>query len=112
MIDANFPEIIAFLVVAVGAVGRVKYIWAGNKIRRQESTKDASCKFFFVTHIIYWIMFIHNLNQLDWADMTFWFVGLFTTAYANLMAYKYSGHRGFDYFRYMFNSEEEGGLLL
>ncbi|GAH54642.1 unnamed protein product [marine sediment metagenome] len=37
----NFAEIIAFLVVAVGAVGRVKYIWAGNKIRRQESTKDA-----------------------------------------------------------------------
>lgn len=106
----NFPEIIAFLVVAVGAVGRVKYIWAGNKIRRQRSTKDASCKFFFVTHIIYWIMFIHNFNQLDWADMTFWFVGLFTTAYANLVAYKYSGHRGFDYFRYMFKSEEEGGL--
>ncbi|MCW4048548.1 MAG: hypothetical protein NWE89_02310 [Candidatus Bathyarchaeota archaeon] len=106
----NFPEIIAFLVVAVGAVGRVKYIWAGNKIRRQESTKDASCKFFFVTHIIYWIMFIHNFNQLDWADMIFWFVGLFTTAYANIMAYKYSGLRGLDYFRYMFKSEEEGGV--
>lgn len=107
----KFSEVIAILVVTVGAVGRVKYIWAGNKIRRQESTKDASCKFFFVTHIIYWIMFVHNFNQLDWADMAFWFVGLFTTAYANLMAYKYSGHRGFEYFRYMFNSEEEGGLL-
>jgi len=107
----NFSEVIAILVVAVGAVGRVKYIWAGNKIRRQRSTKDASCKFFFVTHIIYWIMFIHNFNQLDWADVTFWFVGLFTTAYANLVAYKYSGHRGFDYFRYMFASEEEGGVL-
>ncbi len=106
----NFPEVIAILVVAVGAVGRVKYVWAGNKIRRQESTKDASCKFFFVTHIIYWIMFVHNFNQLDWADMTFWFVGLFTTAYANLVAYKYSGYRGFDYFRYMFKSEEEGGI--
>ncbi len=106
----NFPEIIAFLVVAVGAVGRVKYIWAGNKIRRQESTKDASCKFFFVTHIIYWIMFIHNLNQLDWADVIFWFIGLFTTAYAVIMAYKYSGHRGLDYLRYMFRSEEEGGI--
>lgn len=107
----NFTQIIVFLVVAVGAVGRVKYIWAGNKIRRQKSTKDASCKFLFVTHIIYWIMFAHNLNQLDWADMIFWFIGLFTTAYANIIAYKYSGYRGFEYFRYMFTSEEEGGLL-
>lgn len=107
----NFADLIALLVIVVGAVGRVKYIWAGSKIRRQESTKDASCKFFFVTHIIYWIMFIHNFNQMDWPDMTFWFVGLFTTAYANIMAYKYSGHRGLDYFRYMFNSEEEGGWL-
>lgn len=106
----NFAEIIAFLVVTVGAVGRVKYIWAGNKIRRQESTKDASCKFLFVTHIIYWIMFAHNINQLDWADMTFWFIGLFTTAYANIVAYKYSGHHGLDYFHYMFRSEEEGGI--
>ncbi len=106
----KFPEIIAFLVVAVGAVGRVKYIWAGNKIRRQESTKDASCKFLFVTHIIYWIMFAHNLNQLDWADMIFWFIGLFTTAYANIIAYKYSRHRGLDYLHYMFGSEEEGGI--
>jgi len=106
----KFPELIAFLVVAVGAVGRVKYIWAGNKIRRQGSTKDASCKFLFVTHIIYWIMFAHNLNQLDWADMIFWFIGLFTTAYANIIAYKYSGHRGLDYLRYMFGSEEEGGI--
>jgi len=106
----NFPEIIAFLVVAVGAVGRIKYIWAGNKIRRQESTKDASCKFLFVTHIIYWIMFIHNLNQLDIADTIFWFIGLFTTLYANIIAYKYSGYRGLGYLRYMFGSEEEGGM--
>lgn len=106
----NFAEVVALLVVLVGAVGRIKYIWAGNKIRRQNSTKDASCKFFFVTHIIYWIMFVHNYNQLDWADMIFWFVGLFTTAYANIVAYKYSGYRGFEYFRYMFRSEEEGGL--
>lgn len=106
----NFVEIIAILVVLVGAIGRVKYIWAGNKIRRVKSTKDASCKFLFITHIIYWIMFAHNFNQSDMADMIFWFVGLFTTAYANIMAYRYSGHRGLDYFRYMFQSEEEGGI--
>lgn len=106
----NFSEIIAFLVVSVGAVGRIKYIWQGSKIKRAGSTKDVSCKFLFVTHIIYWIMFFHNLNQLDWADMIFWFVGLFTTAFANIMAYKYSGHRGFEYLRYMFKSEEEGGF--
>lgn len=106
----NFPEIIAFLVVAVGAVGRVKYIWQGSKIKRAGSTNDVSCKFLFVTHFIYWIMFAHNLNQLDWADMIFWFIGLFTTAYANIMAYRYSGHRGLDYLRYMFGSEEEGGI--
>ena len=107
----NFPELIAFLVVAVGAVGRVKYVWAGNKIRRQGSTRDASCKFLFVTHIIYWVMLVHNLNQLDWADTVFWFIGLFTTAYANVIAYKYSGHKGLNYFRYMFASEEEGGVF-
>lgn len=107
----NFVQIIAILVVAVGALGRVKYIWAGNKIRRQESTRDASCKFLFITHIIYWIMFMHNFNQTDLADMIFWFVGLFTTAYANLMAYKYSGHHGLGYFRYMFKSKEEGGIF-
>lgn len=107
----NFSEMVAFLVVAVGAVGRVKYIWQGSKIKRVGSTKDVSCKFLFVTHIIYWIMFLHNLNQSDFADMIFWFVGLFTTAYANIVAYKYSGYRGLDYFRYVFNSKEEGGLF-
>lgn len=106
----KFTEFVALLVVIVGAVGRVKYVWAGNKIRRAGSTRDASCKFLFVTHIIYWIMFVHNLNQLDWADMIFWFVGLFTTAYANIVAYKYSGYKGLEYVRYMFGSEEEGGV--
>lgn len=106
----NFEEFIIILVLVVGAVGRWKYVFAGNKIKRQKSIEGASCKFFFVTHIIYWIMFIHNFNQLDWADMIFWFVGLFTTAYANLIAYKYSGLRGLDYFRYMFRGKEEGGF--
>ncbi len=106
----NFADIVAGLVVAVGAVGRIKYIWAGNKIKRQQSTIDASCKFLFVTHIIYWIMFIHNLNQLDWPDMIFWFVGLFTTLYANIMAYRYSGYCGLSYLRYMFTDESEGGF--
>lgn len=106
----SFTEVIAILVVVVGAVGRVKYVWQGSKIKRAKSTKDVSCKFLFVTHIIYWIMFIHNFNQLDWADMIFWFVGLFTTAYANIMAYKYSGYHSWNYFRYMFRSKEEGGL--
>lgn len=105
----TFEEFIIILVLVVGAVGRWKYVFAGNKMRRQGSIDGVSCKFFLVTHIIYWIMFIHNFNQLDWADMIFWFVGLFTTAYANLMAYKYSGHRGLNYFRYMF-SKEEGGF--
>ncbi len=104
-------QILAFLVIAVGAVGRIKYWWAGNKIRRQKSTRDASCKFLFVTHIIYWIMFAWNFTQADLPDMIFWFIGLFTTAYANFMAYKYSGHKGLDYFRYMFRSKEEGGLF-
>lgn len=104
-------QILAFLVIAVGAVGRIKYIWSGNKIRRQKSTQDASCKFLFVTHIIYWIMFAWNYTQADLPDLIFWFVGLFTTAYANVMAYKYSGHKGLDYFRYMFRSQEEGGLF-
>lgn len=106
----NFKEITTTLVLLVGVVGRWKYVFAANKIRRQKSTKDASCKFLFVTHIIYWIMFAHNLNQLDWADMIFWFIGLFTTAYANVIAYRYSGHKGLDYIRYMF-SEEEGGIF-
>jgi len=91
-------------------MGRIKYIWVGNKIRRQESTRDASCKFLFVTHIIYWIMLAWNYSQSDLVDMIFWFIGLFTTAYANVIAYKYSGYRGLEYFRYMFRSEEEGGL--
>lgn len=107
----DYVTIVAILVLVVGAVGRIKYIWAGNKIRRAKSTKDASCKFLFITHIIYWIMFIHNFNQNDIADMIFWFVGLFTTFYANVMAYKYSGSKGWNYFKYMFRSEEEGGLL-
>ena len=107
----NFVQIVALLVVCVGAVGRIKYIWAGNKIRRQKSTRDASCKFLFVTHLIYWVMLVHNINQSDFADTLFWFIGLFTTAYANIMAYRYSGHRGLDYFRYMFASEDEGGIL-
>ena len=102
--------ILATLVLVVGAVGRVKYIWAGRKIKRNKSTKDASCKFLFVTHIIYWIMFAWNYSQSDMVDMIFWFVGLFTTAYANIMAYRYSGYRGLDYLRYMFASEEEGGF--
>lgn len=106
----KFEAVITVLVIVVGAVGRWKYVFAGNKIKRKRSTHDASCKFFFVTHIIYWIMLIHNFNQMDWADVIFWFVGLFTTAYANIMAYRYSGHRGLDYFRYMFRSEEEGGI--
>jgi len=105
----SYVAIIALLVLVVGAVGRVKYVWAGNKIKRQQSTKDASCKFLFITHIIYWIMFLHNINQADMADMIFWFVGLFTTAYANIMAYQYSGHHGLGYLRYMFRSEDEGG---
>lgn len=107
----NLESVLAILVVVVGAVGRVKYVWAGNKIRRQKSTRDASCKFLVITHMIYWIMFLHNYARLDVADTIFWFVGLFTTAYANIIAYKYSGHRGLDYLRYLFMSEEEGGLF-
>lgn len=106
----DLNTVLATLVILVGAIGRVKYIWAGNKIRRKESTVDASCKFLVVTHIIYWIMFAWNYNTSDLPDMIFWFIGLFTTAYANIMAYKYSGHKGLNYIRYMF-SEEEGGIF-
>ena len=107
----SFKEITTILVLLVGVTGRWKYVFAANKIRRQQSTRDASCKVYFVTHLIYWVMLIHNINQSDFADTLFWFIGLFTTAYANIMAYKYSGHRGLDYFRYMFASEDEGGIL-
>ncbi|MBA7656277.1 hypothetical protein ES703_64201 [subsurface metagenome] len=107
----KFAEIIAGLVLLIGVTSRVKYIWQGSKIRRMGSTRDTSCKFLFVSFIVYILMFIHNLQMLDWVDAVFWLVGIGTTLYANLMAYKYSGHHGFDYFRYMFNSEEEGGLL-
>lgn len=106
----SFGELVTALVITVGAISRIKYVWVGNKIRRQKSTRDASCKFLFITHIIYWIMLIHNINQVDLADAVFWFIGLFTTAYANIMAYRYSERRGLDYLRYMFRSEAEGGV--
>jgi len=103
-------KIIAFLVIIIGVTSRIKYIWAGGKIKRQKSTKDASCKFLFISFIVYVLMLIHNFQISDWVDAVFWLVGTGTTAYANLMAYKYSGHHGLDYFNYMFRSEEEGGI--
>ena len=106
----NLVEIIAFLVILVGTTSRIKYVWQGSKIRRACSTKDVSCKFLFISFIVYIIMFIHNFQTSDWVDAVFWFVGIGTTFYANLMAYKYSGHHGLDYFRYVFKSKEEGGL--
>lgn len=107
----TFAEIIAGLVLFIGVISRVKYIWQGSKIKRAGSTKDASCKFLFVSFIVYILMFIHNLQVVDWVDAIFWLVGIGTTFYANFMAYKHSGHRGFSYLRYMFRSKEEGGIL-
>ena len=106
----RFAEVIAGLVLLIGVTSRVKYVWQGAKIKRMGSTKDTSCKFLFVSFIVYIIMFTHNLQMLDWIDAVFWLVGIGTTLYANLMAYRYSGYRGWDYFRYMFASEEEGGF--
>jgi len=109
--QVNLSEIIALLVLLIGVTSRVKYVWQGSKIRRSESTRDASCKFLFVSFTVYVLMFIHNFQVSDWVDTLFWLVGIGTTAYANIMAYKYSGHRGLDYFRYLFQSKEEGGLF-
>lgn len=106
----NFEIFIALLVILVGVTSRIKYIWQGSKIRRVGSTKDVSCKFLFISFVVYVLMFIHNFQTSDWVDATFWLVGMGTTFYANVMAYKYSGHKGLSYLRYIFRSKEEGGV--
>lgn len=81
--------IFAFLMLTLGTFGRFKYVWQGNKVKRQESSEDVSRKFLLLTHIIYWIAFWHNIFIGDVVDTIFWSVGIITTAYANIMVYRY-----------------------
>lgn len=81
--------IFAFLMVTLGTLGRFKYVWQGNKVKRQNSSDDVSRKFLLLTHVIYWIAFCHNVLIGDKVDTIFWGVGIVTTAYANIMVYRY-----------------------
>lgn len=81
--------IFAFLMVTLGTLGRFKYVWQGNKVRRCKSSDEVSRKFLLLSHVIYWIAFGHNFFIGDKVDMVFWGVGLATTFYANVMVYKY-----------------------
>ena len=82
-------SIFAFLMVTAGTFGRFKYVWQGNKVRRQKSSDDVSRKFLLLTHVLYWIALGHNFFIGDVVDMVFWSVGIGTTLYANIMVYKY-----------------------
>lgn len=81
--------VFAFLMVTLGTLGRFKYVWQGNKVRRNKTSDDVSRKFLLLTHIIYWIAFWHNIFIGDTIDVIFWGVGIVTTFYANVMVYKY-----------------------
>ena len=81
--------VFAFLMVTLGTFGRFKYVWQGNKVRRNKTSDDVSRKFLLLTHIIYWIAFGHNIFIGDMVDVVFWGVGIITTLYANIMVYKY-----------------------
>lgn len=95
-----FREIVAFLALTIGIVGRFKYVWQGNIIRLNKSSADISGKFMVLSWVTYLIMLIHNSYMGDIVDIVFWFVGLFTSYYAMYMTWKYSVPKQ-SYFRWL-----------
>jgi hypothetical protein len=106
------PEIIAALILILGVPVRFKYVWQGTKIRRRQSARDVSRKFYITSWVIYVLQVIHNLYQRDYVDVVFWTVGVFTVAFAIQSCYIW-WHEPMSFWRWLadsFRGEEEGGL--
>ena len=113
-------KVIAFLCLTLGTLGRLKYIWQGNKIKRLKTSESVSSKLFIVSYIIYILMLINNLHNKDWIDVFFWGVGSFAVLYGMIMAYLYTTDevvkksrrsiRFFVWVKQAFTSKTEGGV--
>lgn len=104
--------VVAFLILILGVPSRFKYYWTGSKIRRRKSARDVSRKFYIVSWFVYVLQVIHNLINGDWVNVIFWFVGVFTVAYAIIMCYAY-WHEKMSFWRWIvdsFRDAEEGGI--
>lgn len=103
--------VFAFLQVTLGTLGRFKYVWQGNKVKRRRSSADVSRKFLLLTHLLYWVALGHNILVGDAVDVVFWSVGVVTTAYANVMVYRYYPEKYPSFWSYLRNSFDLKNLL-
>lgn len=101
------PEIFAFFALTIGILGRFKYVWQGNKVRKTQSSHDVSDRFIILSWVTYGIMLGHNYFQSDLVDMLFWVVGFWTSLYAMLMSWKYSSPKK-SFIRWFFGAWKKG----
>ena len=104
--------VVAALVLILGVPVRFKYVWQGTKIRRRQSARDISRKFYLTSWVIYVLQVAHNTFQRDWVDVIFWGVGTFTVAFAIYCCYHW-WHEEMSFLSWVvdsFRSKEGGGL--
>ena len=114
--EQQITEAIWWTLVVYTTFIRMKYVWLGTKVHRRKSCKDVSTKAILHTHIVYWIMFAHNLNISDVRDQFFWAFGISTTAFTVVMLWKHRENKSDNVLRWMWRGllgklPQEGGLL-
>ena len=113
---SDYGEIIWWVLISYTTFVRMKYVWMGNKVRREKSVKDTSTKAILHTHIEYWIMFAHNLNISDLKDQFFWGFGIFTTMFTVVQLYRFREDKSNGVLRWIWKGlrgklRNEGGIL-
>ena len=116
MNSGTFVDVIWWALIAYTTFIRMKYVWMGNKVKREKSCKDASTKALLHTHLEYWIMFAHNLNISDTKDQIFWAFGIFTTAFTVIQLWRFRLDKNDKFLTWLWKGfrgklKNEGGIL-